>query len=117
MAAHFPGASELPQHDREDGVAVRYLPPPLSSLPALGRAACPEFLVFPRFVPNASTTVRRLSPADALVRLLAECLAIPHRLDTESVATIVEAVERASSWEITTSELDVAVRQLMDLLC
>jgi hypothetical protein len=39
-----------------------------------------------------------------------------HRLDTESVATIVEAVEHASSQEITTGESDVAVGQLMDLL-
>ena len=68
-------------------------------------------------VPLIIFTLRRLASADALARLLAACLAIPRRLDTESVATIVEAVERASSWEITTSELDVAVRQLMDLLC
>jgi hypothetical protein len=106
----------LPEHDREDGVAVRYLSPPPASLPALGRAARPELLVFPRFVSNAPTTLRPLSSADALARLLAECLAIPHRLDTESVATVVEAVEHASSWEVTTGELDGAAGQLMDLL-
>jgi hypothetical protein len=86
------------------------------SMPAPGRAARPELLIFPHFVPNAPTTLRPLSPADALARLLAECIAIPHRLDNESVATIVEAVEHASSWEVTTGELDVAARQLMDLL-
>jgi hypothetical protein len=32
------------------------------------------------------------------------------------VATVVEAVEHASAWEITTGELDGAARQLMDLL-
>ena len=116
LAAHFPGSSELPDHDREDGVAVRYLSPPPASMPAPGRAARPELLIFPRFVPNAPTTLRRLSSADALARLLAECLAIPHRLDTEAVATIVEAVEHAASWEITTGKLDVAAGQLMDLL-
>jgi hypothetical protein len=79
LSAHFPGSLELPEHDREDGVAVRYLSPPPASLPALGRAARPELLVFPRFVPNAPTTLRPLSSADALARLLAECLAIPHR--------------------------------------
>lgn len=116
LAAHFPGSSELPEHDREDGVSVSYLSPPPASVPAPGRTARPELLVFPRFVPNAPTTLRRLPPADALARLLAECLAIPHRLDTELVATIVEAVEHASSWEIATGELDVAAGQLMDLL-
>jgi hypothetical protein len=116
LAAHFPGSWELPEHDREDGVAVRYLPPPPSSMPAPGRAARPELLVFPRFVADAPTTLRRLASADALARLLAACLAIPRRLDTESVATIVEAVEHASAWELTTGELDVAAGELMELL-
>jgi len=35
-----------------------------------------------------------------------------HRVDTE-LASIVEAVEHASAWEVTTGELDIAAHQLM----
>jgi len=115
LEPHFPGLSALPEHDREDGVTVHYLPPPRERLPPPGRTARPAVVVFPRYEPGAAPRLRPVPPADALGRLLDECLAIPRRLDTEAVATIVETVERASCWELVTGELDAAARQVMAL--
>jgi hypothetical protein len=115
LEPHFPGLSALAEHDREDGVAVRYLPPPRAALPQPGSAARPAIMVFPRHVPGAATMLRSVPAADALARLLAECLAIPRRLDTEAVATIVETVEQAACWELVMGDLDDAARQVMAL--
>jgi hypothetical protein len=46
-------------------------------------------------------------------RLLRECLAIPGRLDTEALATIVDTVERASCWELVNDNLDPAANAMM----
>jgi hypothetical protein len=115
LAPHFPELAALPVHDREDGVSVSYLPPPPASMPSLGRAARPAMIVFPRYVPGAAPRLRQVPAADALARLLSECLAIPRRLDTDAVAAVVDVVERAGCWELTTGELDAAARQVMAL--
>jgi hypothetical protein len=115
LEPHFPGLSALPEHDREAGVTVRYLPPPRASLPPPGRVARPAAVVFPRYVPGAALTLRPVAPVDASGRLLSECLAIPRRLDTEAVAAIVETVERAACWEAVAGDLDAAARQVMAL--
>ncbi len=116
LEQYFPGLPALPEHDREDGVTVRYLPPPRTSLPPPGRVARPVVVVFPRYMPGAASSLRPVAAADALGRLLAECLAIPRRLDTEAVAAIVEAVERTACWELVSGDLDAAARQVMALL-
>jgi hypothetical protein len=113
LAAHFPELCHLPEHDREDGVTVRYLPPPRASLPSPERAARPTLVVFPRHAPGGAVQMRPLRPADALGRLLGECLAIPRRLDTEAVATIIETVERAVCCELVTGDLDIAASQII----
>jgi len=111
----FPGLTALAEHDREDGVSVRYLSPPPENMPPPERSARPALIVFPRYVAGARTEARPLSAADALGKLLAECIAIPHPLDVEAVATIVDAVERASCWELTSGDLDTAARQVVAL--
>ena len=57
--------------------------------------------------------MRPLRPADALGRLLGECLAIPRRLDTEAVATIIETVELAACFDAVTGDLDTAASQII----
>jgi hypothetical protein len=113
LAAHFPKLCHLTEHDREDGVSVRYLPPPRASLPSPERAAQPTLVVFPRHAPAGAVEMRPLRPADALGRLLGECLAIPRRLDTEAVTTIIETVERAACFDLVTGDLDVAASQVI----
>jgi len=115
LAAAFPGLGALPEHEREDGVMVRYLPPPKSCLPSPARALRPALLVFPRYVPESAVVLRRLTHADALGRLLAECLAIPRRLDVEAVAAIVSMTEQTSCWELIMGDLTEAARQVMRL--
>jgi len=61
-------------------------------------------------------TLNPIAAADALGRLLAECLAVPGRLDTEGVATIVETIERAACWELVSGDLDASARRVMALL-
>lgn len=115
LAPHFPELQTLAEHDREDGVTVRYLAPPAASLPSPGHAAPPSVVVFPRYEHGATLLLRRVAAAEALGRLLAECLAIPHRLDTDAVAAIVETVEQAACWELVAGDLDAAARQVMAL--
>jgi hypothetical protein len=116
LSPYFPSLSHLPEHDREDGVSVRYLPPVLDRQnPAPQRPGLTPGLtvVFPRYVPGAATVMRRLEAADALSRLLAECLAIPRRLDLAAAATIVDTVEQASCWELISGNLDEAAGRVM----
>jgi hypothetical protein len=115
LTTHFPELCHLPEHDREDGVTVRYLPPPRASLPPPERSARPALLVFPRHAPGDAVQMRPLRPADALGRLLGECLAIPRRLDTEAVATIIETVERAACFDLVTGDLDIAAGQIIKI--
>ena len=114
LAAQFPDLAALPEHDREDGAIVRYLPPPPASLLPPGHAARPDLLIFPRFVPGSPTRLSPITPVDALERLLAECLAIPHRLDAEAVATVVDAVEHATCWDLVTGDPETPGERVID---
>jgi hypothetical protein len=110
LATCFPDLPGLPEHEREDGVAVRYLAPPAQSLAGPAAPARPVVIVFPRHQPGAAARARRLSAMDALGRLLAECLAVPGKLTGEAVETIVETVERAACWDLVTGDLEEAAR-------
>lgn len=114
LAPHYPALADLPEHDREDGIAVRYLPPP-GWQGVAPTSTQPVIVVFPRYVPGAATALRPLGAAQALGRLLAECLAIPRRLSAASMGTVVEMVERASCWELVSGDLDSAAEQIVAL--
>jgi len=116
LRAQYPKLQELPEHERDDGVIVRYMPPPPTSLPSPVRAERPALIVFPRYVPGAARKPARVAPADALRRMLDECLAIPRRLDFEAVATIVDTVDRVPCWEVATGDVDTAIEQIRELL-
>ncbi|MEO8936733.1 MAG: PqqD family peptide modification chaperone [Burkholderiaceae bacterium] len=116
LAADFPMLAEQPEHDREDGLTVRYLRPPASSIAPLGRRSRADFIVFPRYEAHAKTQSRRIASADALGRLSAECLAIPRALTAQAVAALVESVERASCWSLTIGDDDDGVQRVIDLL-
>jgi hypothetical protein len=116
LASAFPRLADFPEHDREDGVTVRYLPPPSATLPPPARAARPSVMVFPRHAPGRAAKLQALPAADALGRLLEECLAIPRRLKLESVAMMVEAIESTPCRELLFGEGDDAARLLMELV-
>jgi hypothetical protein len=112
----FPELPGSAKHDREDGLSVRYLPPPPTSMPPQGRVARIDVIVFPRYEAGAKTSLRTVSAADALSRLLAECLAIPQKLTLQAASTLVETVERAACWELISSDLDDAVASILALV-
>ena len=98
LEPHFPGLSASPEHDREDGVTVRSCLRRGRACRLPGALPGPRRSGFPRDVAGAAPTLRPVPAADALARLLTECLAIPRRLDAELVAAIIETVERAACW-------------------
>jgi hypothetical protein len=113
LRPYYPGLTALPEHVRADGVAVRYLPPPPDVVPTDGLFARPALIVFPRHVPGAAPVLRRIGPAEALGRLLAECIAIPRRLNAAAATTIVAAVDNADCRELVTGDLDASAEMLL----
>jgi len=95
---------------------VRYLPPPATSLPPPSRAVRPALIVFPYYAPAEAGKLQPLSAADGLGRLLGECLAIPRRLDLESVAAVIETMERAPCWALAIGHSDQPAREVMRLM-
>lgn len=116
LSDFFPELPGSAKHDREDGLSVRYLPPPPTSMPPQGRVARIDVIVFPRHEAGAKTSLRTVSAADALSRLLAECLAIPQKLTLQAASTLVETVERAACWELISSDLGDAVASILALV-
>jgi hypothetical protein len=73
-------------------------------------------VVFPRYAPGGAPKLQPIAAADGLGRLLDECLAIPRRLDVESVATIVETIERTPCWELSLDGSDHPARSIVELV-
>src|SRR5207253_1831862 len=74
MARYYANIANLPPHRRSDGKLVRYIAPPMnppgcSSLPV-------RYIIFPRFEVNAMTELAPLPRAEALGRVMEECLAL-----------------------------------------
>jgi hypothetical protein len=115
LKPHFPGLPELPTHDRQDRMAVRYLPPPVRSLPEENRSEPPALLVFPGYVEGAPTALRPLSAAEAFGRLLDECVAIPKPLSLTDAAALVSTVEKLRCFALTGGDLDAAAATILEL--
>ncbi len=111
LAGLYPALADLPLHLREDKLSVQYLPPPAGSV-AADVPAVPRLCIFPRYLPGAATTLRRLSPVDAFARLLDEAIAVPAKLDADTVATLVQLAEQLPCWDMTSSDLDDAAAQV-----
>lgn len=112
----YPELARLPSHVREDGITVRYLSPALESLPAsLDEATAVRRIIFPRYDADAETTLRPLAKADALQRLLDECLVIPLLLEQAGISELVRLFEHVACYELVISNLETAVRAIDDL--
>jgi hypothetical protein len=103
----FPGVGALPAHLREDGRIVRYLAPPRRRIADQGRSHPVTTLVFPRVAER--TRLRALPRAEALRRLLAQCLVLPERLDPERVGRLVAWLRGLRCFELATGPLPQAV--------
>jgi len=110
LAPMFPDLLGLATHQRPDGKIVRYLPPPQRSVPTdLGRSLPVRRIIFPWFESGSTTALRPLSQAEALGRLLGQCLAVPLDLDTERVAALVRWISGVEAYELVMSSLDEAL--------
>jgi hypothetical protein len=115
LAPYFPTLPALPEYDREDGHRVRYLPPPPASLPAESEAAAARLVVFRRYLPGAAQTLRPVSRAEALGRLMDTCVAIPGQLDLPDAAALIGFAQRVEAYELTGGDLDEQARTVLDL--
>ncbi len=113
----YPQLSGLPAHKRPDGKVARYMPPPAGSLPTdLHRTMPVSRIIFPWYDPSLPTALRRLSKAEALSRLLSQCLAVPLDLNPERIGALVRWISALETHELTISALDKAI-QLVSSIC
>lgn len=111
----YPQLSEQQTYARADGETVRYLAPPQSAL-GDDRALPAEYLVFPRYLPQAQTELHPITPGDALKRLLHDSQSIPEPLGLDDARKLVEWLNRAHCYEMPHSDLRDAVSCLEKLL-
>jgi hypothetical protein len=108
LAPWYPNLAALPAHEREDGKTVRYLEPPRRArLRDEGRTHPVAALVFPRVAPR--TRLRALPHAEALRRLLAQCLVLPEHLDAERVRLLVAWLRGLRCFELESGPLREAI--------
>jgi len=89
LADRFPQVRTLPLHRRGDGKRVAYMPPPAQRRPSSEHPRPVRALVFPRFEPGARTSLEPLPRAEALQRLLSQCLVVAQPLNVDRVETLV----------------------------
>ncbi len=117
LAPRYPELRHVAVHHRFDGKIVRYLNPPSEALDPDPDMSHPvRWIVFPRHTPGAPTALLPLRRADALQRLLEQCLAMPKPLDQAKVASLVRWIADIPCFEMPMSSLDEAVA-LMHELC
>jgi len=107
MARYYPAIAEMPTHRRNDGKVLRYVPPPDG---AAEKVAAPvSHIIFPRHQEDAPTELRPVMRAEALGRLMGECLALRQRLDRQNVGELVRWIAGIECYALNFSSLDAAV--------
>jgi len=113
MARYYPHIEDLPPHRRSDDKLVRYIAPPT------GAARWPSLpvshIIFPRFDPNAANELVRIPRADALGRVMEECLALSRRLNRQNVAELIRWIEAVDCYALTFQSLDEAAELVTQL--
>ena len=69
-------------------------------------------IIFPKFKKDADTVLTPLPHAEALGRLMGECLALSQRLNQENVSKIVNWIKAIDCYTLTFSSLDDAVARV-----
>ena len=105
----FPAIDTLALHHREDGMLIRYLPPPTGQLPASDAGLGVRSIVFPRYKADAPTVLTPLGRAETLRRLLGQCLAVKLPLTRARVAGLIGWLRGVRCHELSLSSLPSAV--------
>ena len=116
VAARSPIVADLATHIREDGKAIRYLPP-LSVSQTVGRSERlrARLLVFPTFDPNGRNLLNEMSPGSALVRLAESGYDVTPGLDKATLRRLIEWIESIQCVELRYDELNYAIDKIVSL--
>lgn len=113
----FPQIRALPLHRRGDGKRVAYLPPPGDRIPAHGATRPVAAIVFPRYAPDgAACSCASLGKAEAVERLLAQCLGVACRLDVARVGRLVEWIKHVPCYDLAFADLSAAVEAILRVI-
>lgn len=115
LTPKWPEVGRLQIHLREDGKRVRYLKPPDSSIAPDTRQPV-GWIIFPCYDPDAGTSMQPISRADALRRLMGECMVLPELLNEARVERLIQWMRSLECFELRMSSLDEAVG-LVTRLC
>jgi len=108
----LPGLAQQPTHQRQ-GEPVRYW-----SSPAAQRAALPlpvRGLVMPRHIAGAPARLERLTPFDALARVIRAPAQVKPPLTAAGLAALAGWFERVPAWRLTFGEAAAALPLLAEL--
>lgn len=117
LTRSYPRLNDLPIHRRADGQAVRYLSPPLCTLPDSTEIGYPAAcIVFPNHRADGVTTLISIPPAEALCRLTNAGYDVTGGLDASRVEELVQWVDQLNCYELRITGIEAAVSLIKDLL-
>ena len=117
LKSFHPELEDLPVYLRPDGKHVRYLLPSNLALSSNVAQYYPvHSLVFPIYNPEYTTSLSRISPADALCRLAEAGYDMEGGLDRERVTELVNWISGVSCYELRVNDLQEAVTCMAELL-
>jgi hypothetical protein len=109
LADRFPQVRTLPLHRRGDGKRVAYLSPPAQRRPSTEHPRPVRALVFPHFARGASTSLEPLPRAQALQRLMSQCMVVAEPLTVDRVETLVRWVAGVPCYALEYGSTDGAI--------
>lgn len=117
LQALYPSLNDLPVFLRQDKQLVRYLLPARHMLPNDSAKSWPlSCLVFPKYQTNAGISFDRLSPADALCRLMEAGCDMEGGLDADRTTELVDWIKGIPCFELRFDDLQKAVCRIAGLL-
>jgi len=111
----YPGLGTVTAHVREDYIRVRYLQPPIASLPDATASGNVRWIVFPKYSPGLETNLRPVDRPTALKRLLGESYLSPGALERARVESLVRWMRTIDCYELPFASLSLAAELVRGL--
>ena len=112
MARYRPDLESLPIHVRTDSKVLRYLQPRADAVAPSPLGV--SHMVFPTYRQGVETRIVPLHRAEALGRLMDQCLGLRRRLDGRTVRAILTWMQGIDCYELTHSSLEGAVDAIVE---